>query len=101
MGGEEIMSLFNSVPVYIAAFFLIINVLTFFAFALDKYLAKRALWRVSESALLTLAAFGGAVGATLAQRLLRHKTQKQPFKTILMFISVIQLLLIIWFGFAS
>lgn len=72
---------------YLAA----INVAGFLAFAWDKYCASRDRWRVPESTLLGLAAVGGSIGAIVASRQLRHKTQKQPFKTILYAIVVLQL----------
>lgn len=60
------------------------NVLAYLAFALDKSLARRRAWRISERTLLRLAFFGGSPGAVLAQRLLRHKTYKEPFRTKLL-----------------
>ncbi|MGV8998173.1 MAG: DUF1294 domain-containing protein [Parvibaculaceae bacterium] len=41
------------------------------------------MYRVSEKTLLTLAAVGGAFGALAGQRVFRHKTQKEPFRTYL------------------
>eukprot|EP00923_Selenidium_pygospionis_P056639 GHVN01098861.1.p1 GENE.GHVN01098861.1~~GHVN01098861.1.p1 ORF type:complete len:145 (-),score=0.46 GHVN01098861.1:327-761(-) len=46
--------------------------------------------RVSERTLLLLAAIGGSIGAKLAQRMVRHKTQKQPFGHFLSAICVSQ-----------
>eukprot|EP00923_Selenidium_pygospionis_P056637 GHVN01098853.1.p1 GENE.GHVN01098853.1~~GHVN01098853.1.p1 ORF type:complete len:172 (-),score=10.91 GHVN01098853.1:395-910(-) len=52
-------------------------------------------WRVSERTLLLLAAIGGSMGAKLAQRMVRHKTQKQPFGYLLSAICVSQTVLCI------
>jgi uncharacterized membrane protein YsdA (DUF1294 family) len=45
---------------------------------------------VRELTLLTVALFGG-VGAVLGQRLLRHKTLKEPFRTRLGAVVVVHL----------
>lgn len=67
-----------------------INIVTFAAFAWDKRAAKRRAWRAPENQLLALAAVGGTLGALLAQRLLRHKTHKQPFAARLWSIAAAQ-----------
>jgi len=54
------------------------NLLAFSLFAIDKARARAGGRRIPERALL-LAALFGALGAWLGQRLLRHKTRKQPF----------------------
>lgn len=63
---------------------------TFALFGLDKVRAERGLWRVSERQLLLYAAVGGMPGAKLAQRYLRHKTRKEPFRTQLNAILALQ-----------
>lgn len=68
------------------------NLFAFVAFAIDKRRAARAQWRLSERSLLALAAIGGSVGAIAAQQLFRHKTRKEPFRTILWSIPAIQAL---------
>lgn len=50
-------------------------------FRFDKTRARDHGWRVRESALLPVALFGG-VGAWMGQHLLRHKTRKEPFRTL-------------------
>ena len=75
----------------IAAYVLAINALEFVAFAWDKYCARNGIWRISESTLLMLALIGGSVGAIAGQRLLRHKTRKEPFRTILLVIAGLQM----------
>ena len=60
-----------------------INAISFCAFGWDKALAQRNQSRIPERTLLALALFGGALGALLGQQVFRHKTQKQPFRTLL------------------
>jgi uncharacterized membrane protein YsdA (DUF1294 family) len=78
---------------------LLINTLTFGAFWWDKDAARKGEWRVPESRLLWLALIGGSPGAVLAQRFLRHKTRKEPFRTQLMLICAMHALaLAVWFS---
>lgn len=51
-------------------------------FWFDKTQARDHGWRVRETTLLLAALFGG-VGAWMGQHLLRHKTRKEPFRTLL------------------
>ena len=80
--------------IYIAAYLVTMNVLTFWTFRADKARAILGDWRVSEKILLMLALSGGWLGAKLAQRMFRHKTRKQPFRSLLNMIPVV------WCGFA-
>lgn len=84
-------------PVLIVAYVIIINCVAFGAFALDKYLAKKHMWRISERTLLTMAVFGGTIGAITGQQMLRHKTYKQPFKSMLFMIPILQILIAVIF----
>jgi uncharacterized membrane protein YsdA (DUF1294 family) len=67
----------------VALYLLIINLATAAAFWRDKHCARNSLWRVPERTLLTMAFAGGTLGAIAAQHGLRHKTRKEPFRTIL------------------
>ncbi|HKX88102.1 MAG TPA: DUF1294 domain-containing protein [Sphingopyxis sp.] len=60
------------------------NGIAFALMLLDKYRAKRGGGRISEDALLGWAMIGGSIGTFAASRLVRHKTQKQPFATTMM-----------------
>lgn len=66
------------IPVLIAALY---NVVVFCVYWWDKDAARNDLWRASEATLLGLAFFGGSPGAVAAQRFLRHKTRKEPFRS--------------------
>ena len=64
---------------WIVTYAALVNLAAFAAFGWDKRQARRDNQRVSESALLNLAFFGGSIGAKFAQAKFRHKTRKQPF----------------------
>lgn len=68
-----------------ACWLVLINLITFFVFGLDKWKARRKeknekVRRVPERTLLLLAALGGSVGALLAMKAFRHKTLHKAFR---------------------
>lgn len=75
--------------------FLLFNVVTFCVYWWDKEAARDGHRRVSEARLLQLAFFGGSLGAFAAQRLLRHKTRKEPFRTMLLAILILHAALVL------
>ncbi len=58
---------------------LAINVVTFLIYGLDKFLAKKQMYRISEKMLLTLALCLGGLGAFAGMQIFRHKTKKPIF----------------------
>ncbi|HEY0925346.1 DUF1294 domain-containing protein [Brevundimonas sp.] len=60
----------------------VLQAAVFCLFWFDKVQARNGDWRVRERTLLLGALFGGP-GAWLAQHLLRHKTRKEPFRSLL------------------
>lgn len=75
-------------------YLLAVNVVAFAAFGIDKYKAKRGLWRISEATLLLLAVVGGSIGALLGMRIWHHKTQHAKFRYGLPLIILAQIALI-------
>ena len=61
-------------------YLLIINVITFFTYGIDKWKAKRSKWRIPESTLLMMAVMGGSIGAWLGMKVWHHKTMHKKFK---------------------
>lgn len=78
---------------YLAA----INVITFIAFAIDKYNAIKQKSRIRIVTLLALSFFGGSIGALAGIYLLRHKTQKNYFTTGVLLVILMQLVVLFYF----
>ncbi|MGO8094465.1 DUF1294 domain-containing protein [Rhizobium leguminosarum] len=72
-----------------ALLFLALNLLVFSIYFFDKQAARHGRRRISERRLLLLALIGGSLGAVAAQQLLRHKTRKEPFRSILAAILIL------------
>lgn len=93
---------------WVLAWLLIINLVTFFMFGIDKWKAKRKeknadVRRVPEKTLFLLSILGGSVGALLGMKAWRHKTLHKTFQfgipAILILQIVIPLGLYIYFTF--
>ena len=75
-------------------YFILINVVTFFLFGIDKWKAKKGRWRISEATLLIFAVIGGSIGAWLGMKTWHHKTMHKKFKFGLPLILLAQIVLI-------
>ena len=77
-------------------YLLLINIITFALYAIDKLNAKTDSWRISERMLIIFSAVGGSVGALLGMYICRHKTRKNKFKIGVPVLLIIQIILIIY-----
>ena len=81
-------------------YLLLLNGVSFLAYGIDKWKAKRAHWRISEKTLLLLAAVGGSAGAFLGMKLFHHKTLKRKFSVgvpVLLALHGVLVLAVIWY----
>ena len=74
--------LLSRVPPHILALYIVLSLLSFIMYALDKSAAKNGEWRTQESTLHLLSLAGGWPGALIAQQKLRHKSKKQTFRSV-------------------
>ena len=58
-------------------YLIVINVVSFLVYGIDKWKAKQGSWRISEATLLILAVIGGSIGAMLGMKVWHHKTDAQ------------------------
>lgn len=70
---------------WLAIWLLLMNLVTFFVFGLDKLKAKRRVThestrRIPEKTLFLLALLGGSVGALLGMKVWHHKTLHKTFR---------------------
>ena len=75
-------------------YLIVINIVTFLVYGIDKWKAKQGSWRISEATLLILTVIGGSIGALLGMKVWRHKTMHKKFKYGLPLILIIQIILI-------
>jgi uncharacterized membrane protein YsdA (DUF1294 family) len=74
----------------------LMSVLALVLYGRDKAAAGSGRWRTPESTLHVVALFGGWPGALLAQRIYRHKTRKQPFRTVFWYTVAANCALFAW-----
>jgi len=79
-------------------FLLLLNAISFGAFGYDKYVAQRNKWRIPERTLLLLSFMGGSVGAVVGMFLFSHKISKPSFYVPVIFIIVLQVIVLYYFG---
>lgn len=82
---------------FLTVYFLIINIITFFFFGLDKIKSQTNSRRVSEAQLLFLVFIGGALGGLAGMKFFRHKTKKVSFQSALIIILAVQITLLVYF----
>ena len=77
-------------------YLIIVNIVSFILYGIDKYKAKRGKWRISEATLLMMAVIGGSIGAWVGMRLCHHKTMHKKFKYGIPIIIILQVVLAVY-----
>ncbi len=80
----------------IISYLLIINALGLVLMLVDKYKAKKNLWRIPEATLMGVAALGGSVGCLIGMYTVRHKTLHLKFTVGIPVILALQVMAVIW-----
>lgn len=81
----------------IILYFVIINIIGFFIMWLDKRKARKGSWRIPEKTLFLITALGGGLGTIAGMYTFRHKTQKIQFVIGFPFITILEIVTIIYF----
>lgn len=79
----------------LSIYFIIINLIGFLSMYLDKYKAKKHLWRIPEATLFIIAIIGGSIGSILGMRVFHHKTRHWYFVYGMPAILIIQIALVL------
>lgn len=72
-------------------YLLLINAAAFLLMLIDKWKAKKNLWRISEATLMSTALLGGGIGALLGMYTVRHKTRHPKFTLGIPLILAVQI----------
>lgn len=86
----------NVITVFII-YFLLVNLLGFYAMYTDKLRAKKRAFRVPEATLFAIAIIGGTIGCILGMYTFRHKTKHWHFvygMPILLVLQIVSILLL-------
>ena len=75
-------------------YIVLINIITFSVFGIDKLKAIKNKWRTPESVLLGLSLMGGSAGGILGMYIFRHKTKKLVFRLAVPFFLILHIVLI-------
>ena len=77
---------------YVLLYLLLINAAAFLLMLVDKFKARKNLWRIPERTLMLSAALGGSIGALAGMYAVRHKTQHKKFTIGIPLILALQIL---------
>lgn len=81
----------------ILLYLLIINAIGFVLMLVDKHKARKNLWRIPESTLMSAAALGGSIGCLIGMYTVRHKTRHLKFTLGIPLILAAQIALALFF----
>ena len=88
----------NDPAVILLGWVALISLIGFILMGVDKYRARRDMWRIPEKTLLTCALLGGTPGVILGMNRFRHKTKHWYFRYGLPALLIVQLALLGWLG---
>ena len=80
----------------ILLYILIINLIGFLSMGIDKFKAKKGMWRTKEKTLFTIALIGGSIGSIIGMYTFRHKTKHNSFVFGMPVILGLQITLLIY-----
>ena len=78
------------------AHLIIINILSFILYGIDKLKAIKKKERISEKTLILIGILGGSIGSLIGMNLFRHKTKKLKFIISLPLILIIHIIVVIY-----
>ena len=85
--------------VFIPLWCLVMSLVAFIAYWIDKSAAVRGDWRIKESTLHMFELLGGWPGAFLAQRMLHHKNRKVSYQVEFFILTVINVGVLAYIGY--
>lgn len=100
LGSVAALTALGRVPLGVLAVVGGASLLSAALYALDKSAARRGSRRVAESTLHLVDVLGGWPGGLVARHALRHKTRKQPFRTVFWVTAAVSTAAVAWLALA-
>ena len=79
-------------------YLIVVNIIGFLIMLIDKKKAEKGKWRIQEKTIFIITALGGGIGTTAGMYTFRHKTQKLGFVIGFPFITILEIVTIIYFA---
>lgn len=86
---------------YLYIWLIVINIITFAVFGIDKKKAIDGKFRIKELTLFVLSLLGGSLGGLIAMHTFHHKTRKWYFKFGIPLILIVWVAMIAWLVYKS
>lgn len=81
---------------FLFIYLILINVLCFILFYIDKRRARNKEWRISEAFLFGASFLGGAFGSIIGMKTFHHKTKKKRFIIGLPILFIFNIIIIMY-----
>ena len=78
---------------YIIYYLIIINIINFILFGIDKHFAIKKKRRIKNFTLLGICTLGGSIGGIIGMYTFRHKTQTWYYKYGILLIIILQIII--------
>ncbi len=86
----------SRLQIVILSYLLIINLIAFILYGVDKKRAIRNEFRIRERVLLWMARLGGGIGSWIGLKLFRHKTKHTKFRIIVPLWTIIWIIAVVF-----
>lgn len=86
----------GTLPLPVWLLYLVLSLVTFVVYWMDKSAAQSDHSRTPENTLHVLALLGGWPGAMIAQQVLRHKSTKQEFRVVFWLTVIVNCAALVW-----
>lgn len=81
---------------FIFIYLVIVNIITFAMYGIDKKRAVKNQWRIPENTLLGAAFIGGSFGAFAGMQVFRHKTKHGMFRILVPAYMIVHIIIIVF-----
>ena len=79
---------------YLVFYIVLVNIIAFFLYGIDKRKAIKHKWRISEHTLLLFSVLGGGIGSLIGMSVFHHKTKTIKFRIMVPILTLLSIAVI-------